>query len=32
MIIERQTKYVDVHTFRIINQLPLKHNSLEFKS
>ena len=32
MIIERHTKYVDVHTFGIINQLHLKHNSPDFKS
>ena len=32
MIIETHTKYVDVHTFGIINQLYLKHNSLDFKS
>ena len=32
MINERHTKDVDVHTFGIINQLHLKHNSLDFKS
>ena len=32
MIIERHTKYVNIRTFGIINQLHLEHNSLDFKS
>ena len=32
MISEKHIKYVDVHTFGIINQLHIKHNSLDFKS